>query len=81
MLLDNAHRSCVVHVDTQVGPYTNPSETYPFYSLPFCRPESVERESQELGDVLAGDRRVNTLYKIQFKGERVGVGRSVLSSA
>lgn len=66
----------------QVGPYANPSETYSFYSLPYCQPESVKRESQALGDALSGDRRVNTMYAIKFKGETTAellAGRTAVS--
>jgi hypothetical protein len=62
------HFICFWNSCAQVGPYANPSETYPFYSLPFCKPDSVESPSQELGDTLSGDRRVSTMYAIAFKG-------------
>ena len=52
----------------QVGPFSNPAETYKYYSLPFCQPENVKSQAQQLGEVLAGDRRVNTMYDIRFRG-------------
>ena len=58
----------------QVGPYTNPSETYRYYSLPFCKPVEVTGENSVLGDALAGDRRVNTMYNVKFKGTVRGRG-------
>lgn len=51
----------------QVGPYSNPTETYPYYSLPFCRPDSMKRQSQQLGELLSGDRKVNTPYHVKFR--------------
>lgn len=54
-------------IANNVGPFSNPAETYRYYSLPFCQPKDVTTQSQQLGEVLAGDRRVNTLYDIQFK--------------
>lgn len=57
----------VLVIATKVGPYANPSETYPYFSLPFCAPKVVERESHALGEVLAGDHKVKTLYDLNFK--------------
>lgn len=31
----------IVYVN-KVGPYSNPQETYHYYSLPVCRPDKVE---------------------------------------
>jgi transmembrane 9 superfamily member 1 len=42
------------------------SETYHYYSLPFCEPEKKEYESQGLSQVLAGDRTVNSKYVLKF---------------
>jgi hypothetical protein len=54
-------------IATKVGPYANPSETYPFYSLPFCAPAKVQREAHGLGEVLAGDHKVKTTYLVNFR--------------
>nr|CAB3267005.1 transmembrane 9 superfamily member 4 [Phallusia mammillata] len=35
---------------------------YEYYSLPFCKPETVEYKTENLGEVLRGDRIVNTPY-------------------
>ncbi len=51
----------------QVGPLSNPTEIYQYYSLPFCAPASLKRESHDVGQYLAGDRRVNTPYDVRFK--------------
>ena len=42
------------------------SETYQYYSLPFCEPSKKSYETQGLGQVLAGDRVVNSLYVLNF---------------
>lgn len=42
------------------------SETYQYYSLPFCEPTKKAYETQGLGQVLAGDRVVNSLYVLNF---------------
>jgi hypothetical protein len=52
---------------THVGPVANPSETYPFYVLPFCAPrEGAENPSTDLGESFSGDRRVNTPFEFRF---------------
>ncbi|PIK37279.1 hypothetical protein BSL78_25879 [Apostichopus japonicus] len=42
---------------------------YEFYSIPMCEPpkDEIEHRLENLGEVLRGDRIVNTLYKIQMK--------------
>lgn len=42
------------------------SETYQYYILPFCEPETKEYRSEGLGQLLAGDRAVNSLYQLPF---------------
>ncbi|XP_065176697.1 transmembrane 9 superfamily member 4-like [Sycon ciliatum] len=37
---------------------------YEYYSLPFCKPEIVHYRSENLGEVLRGDRISNTLYTL-----------------
>ena len=49
-----------------VGPYSNPSETYQYYSLPFCRPMHVEQRKNTLGEVLEGSMKSTSLYDIKF---------------
>lgn len=51
----------------KVGPYTNPAETYEFYSLPFCQPTSIQHKHTNLGEDLSGDHKVNSLYDIRFR--------------
>lgn len=50
-----------------MGPFNNPTETYPYYSLPFCPPEELEHADHELGEYLSGDRKVNSPYDIRFR--------------
>jgi len=56
----------------KVGPFANPSEQYEYYTLPFCAPREEERKSQHLGEVLAGDRMMKTLYQLPFLIEFTG---------
>ena len=51
----------------QVGPFANPSEQYEYYTLPFCAPKEEFRKSQHLGEVLAGDRMMKTLFSLPFE--------------
>lgn len=37
---------------------------YDYYSLPFCRPPTVEEAAENLGEVLSGDRIENSMYKV-----------------
>eukprot|EP01006_Ploeotia_vitrea_P022005 TRINITY_DN54419_c0_g1_i1.p1 TRINITY_DN54419_c0_g1~~TRINITY_DN54419_c0_g1_i1.p1 ORF type:complete len:615 (-),score=277.66 TRINITY_DN54419_c0_g1_i1:64-1860(-) len=59
-------RDPVSVIVNNVGPFNNPAETYEYYSLPFCAPKDLQSEDENLGAVLAGDRRVNSLYDIRF---------------
>jgi len=54
-------------IANKVGPFANPTETYMYYSLPFCAPDQLEHQKHELGEILAGDRKVKTPYKINFR--------------
>ncbi len=40
---------------------------YDYYSLPFCRPDSVTEAAENLGEVLSGDMIENSLYNINMK--------------
>lgn len=50
----------------QVRPYANPTETYEFYKLPFCKPKERSWDDHELGELLTGSRKVLTDYKLHF---------------
>lgn len=40
---------------------------YEYYSLPFCKPDNVEHKAENLGEVLRGDRIVNTKFGTKMK--------------
>mmetsp|Transcript_43573 Transcript_43573/g.52697 ORF Transcript_43573/g.52697 Transcript_43573/m.52697 type:complete len:637 (+) Transcript_43573:122-2032(+) len=40
---------------------------FEYYSLPFCRPDPVVNSAENLGEVLRGDRILNSLYQIQMR--------------
>ncbi len=42
---------------------------YEWYSLPFCRPSEVEHVAENLGEVMRGDRIVNSMYEISMNLE------------
>lgn len=52
----------------KIGPYSNPSETYEYYSLPFCPPahKEIQYRHASLGETLEGDALSNSLYDIRF---------------
>uniref|UniRef100_A0A0D6QVG0 Transmembrane 9 superfamily member n=1 Tax=Araucaria cunninghamii TaxID=56994 RepID=A0A0D6QVG0_ARACU len=50
----------------KVGPFQNPSETYQFFDLPFCKPDHMTEKREDLGEVLNGDRMVDAPYKLEF---------------
>eukprot|EP01134_Creolimax_fragrantissima_P002568 CFRG2568T1 len=54
-----------VFVNT-AGPYYNPSETYPYYRLPVCRPNEIKMATS-MGGKLDGDRLAESLYELHFK--------------
>ncbi|XP_008401729.1 transmembrane 9 superfamily member 4-like [Poecilia reticulata] len=43
---------------------------YEYYSLPFCKPGSVLYKAENLGEVLRGDRIVNTLYNVKMNEDK-----------
>jgi hypothetical protein len=53
-------------------PFHNPAESYTYYSLPYCTPKHTDNgphktdDNDNLGEVLAGDRRRPSLYDIRF---------------
>lgn len=52
----------------KIGPYSQNIETYQYYDLPFCTPpEGKHYKSEDLGEVLEGDRLVTTPYRIHFR--------------
>mmetsp|Transcript_43813 Transcript_43813/g.80000 ORF Transcript_43813/g.80000 Transcript_43813/m.80000 type:complete len:599 (+) Transcript_43813:81-1877(+) len=59
-------REVVVSMN-KVWPFANPTETYRYYDFPFCSPKQIMPHFMTLGQVLRGDRLVNSIYKIMFK--------------
>ena len=54
-----------------VGPYHNPQETYPYYQLPFCKPEhgiDTTKRGAGIGEVLEGHVLRNSGLKLHFGG-------------
>nr|DAD28830.1 TPA_asm: hypothetical protein HUJ06_030298 [Nelumbo nucifera] len=51
----------------KVGSMYNPSETYPYYDFPFCRPDPVIEKKRTLMEVLNGDILTNSLYVLKFR--------------
>ncbi len=50
-----------------MGPFNNPTETYPYYHLPFCEGTGKQRRhKQDLGETLSGSRKVATPYEVTF---------------
>eukprot|EP00382_Lankesteria_abbotti_P010945 CAMPEP_0113844326 /NCGR_PEP_ID=MMETSP0372-20130328/182_1 /TAXON_ID=340204 /ORGANISM="Lankesteria abbotti" /LENGTH=240 /DNA_ID=CAMNT_0000813331 /DNA_START=357 /DNA_END=1076 /DNA_ORIENTATION=+ /assembly_acc=CAM_ASM_000359 len=65
----------------KVWPYNNPMETYSYYTkLPVCHPGHVESLPMTFGQIMRGDRLVNSLYEIRFL-EPIDTPRSVCSKA
>ena len=56
-----------------VGPYHNRQETYPYYSLPFCRGSKKEigHYHETMGEALQGVELEFSGLEIGFKGEMV----------
>mmetsp|Transcript_23891 Transcript_23891/g.35055 ORF Transcript_23891/g.35055 Transcript_23891/m.35055 type:complete len:644 (+) Transcript_23891:68-1999(+) len=40
---------------------------YDYYALPYCKPKHAREQSENLGEVLSGDRIENSVYRIQMK--------------
>mmetsp|Transcript_3079 Transcript_3079/g.10615 ORF Transcript_3079/g.10615 Transcript_3079/m.10615 type:complete len:594 (+) Transcript_3079:38-1819(+) len=61
------HDAVKVYANT-VGPFNNPSETYPFYSLPFCTHSGRNKRAHHgLTEALSGARKRETPYTITFQ--------------
>nr|XP_043613335.1 transmembrane 9 superfamily member 2-like [Erigeron canadensis]XP_043613336.1 transmembrane 9 superfamily member 2-like [Erigeron canadensis] len=50
----------------KVGPFSNPRETYAYYDLPFCSPDTIVEKKLSLGEMLNGDRLISAPFKIKF---------------
>jgi len=70
-------REAVPVLVNYVGPFNNPAETYPYYSLRYCKPkrhlssddddDDDDDYDSDMGEVLSGDRRQSSVYDIRFK--------------
>lgn len=40
---------------------------YSYYSLPFCRPDDVETQRENIGQVLVGDRIQSSSYEVRLR--------------
>lgn len=52
-----------------VGPYNNPQETYPYYDLPFCKPEhgvETKLKVSGIGEILEGNELRNSGLRMHF---------------
>eukprot|EP01041_Mallomonas_annulata_P001899 gene1899-3678_t len=70
---DNNHKytsneAVTLWVNT-VGPYHNPQETYPYYQLPFCKPDlgiETKKRPSGIGEILEGNELRNSGFKLHF---------------
>ena len=70
---DNNHKydgneAVTLWVNT-VGPYHNPQETYPYYQIPFCKPEhgiDTKKRPSGVGEILEGNELRNSGLKLHF---------------
>jgi hypothetical protein len=63
------HEKVPLFVDNLI-PENNPSESYRFFSLKFCKPpEPMNYKSQTLGEVLGGSRKIYSSYDLRFSAE------------
>jgi hypothetical protein len=52
-----------------IGPYHNPQETYPYYQLPYCKPEhgiGTSKKASGIGEALEGNELTNSGFKLHF---------------
>jgi transmembrane 9 superfamily protein 2/4 len=42
---------------------------FEYYSLPFCRPDPIINSAENLGEVLRGDRILNSLYQVRVQSK------------
>lgn len=53
-----------------IGPFHNPQETYPYYMLPFCKPDhgiETHKRPSGIGELLEGNMLTNSGMKLHFK--------------
>jgi len=56
------------HVEIKVNKLTSTRTQLPYeyYSLPFCQPDAIENVAENLGEVLRGDRIMNSNYDVRM---------------
>jgi len=50
----------------KLWPHANSVETYRFYNFPFCQPPVIYPQFMTLGQVMRGDRLMNSLYEFSY---------------
>ncbi|KAF0774574.1 hypothetical protein AaE_001726, partial [Aphanomyces astaci] len=53
-------------VANTIRPSANPTETYHYYTLPFCKPKERQWDDHDLGELLTGNRKIVTDYQVYF---------------
>ncbi|XP_023696935.1 transmembrane 9 superfamily member 4 [Paramormyrops kingsleyae] len=66
----NFHENDVVEIKAVKLTSSRTQLPYEYYSLPFCRPGQVVYKAENLGEVLRGDRIVNTPYMVVMNQEK-----------
>lgn len=59
-----------------IGPYHNPQETYPYYQLPFCKPDmgvDTKKRASGIGEVLEGNELRNSGFKLHFASKFISI--------
>ena len=59
------------HVDIKVNKLTSTRTQLPYeyYALPFCQPEEITIAAHNLGELLRGDRIMNSQYELKMEVE------------
>ncbi|KAG7402205.1 hypothetical protein PHYBOEH_005768 [Phytophthora boehmeriae] len=63
---DYKMRDEVLVIANTIRPYANPTETYQYYKLPYCKPKERQWDDHDLGELLTGSRKVVTDYRLYF---------------
>uniref|UniRef100_A0A4W5KI53 Transmembrane 9 superfamily member n=1 Tax=Hucho hucho TaxID=62062 RepID=A0A4W5KI53_9TELE len=66
----NFHQNSVVEIKAVKLTSSRTQLPYEYYSLPFCQPDTVVYKAENLGEVLRGDRIVNTPYSVLMTQDR-----------
>uniref|UniRef100_A0A670ZK00 Transmembrane 9 superfamily member n=1 Tax=Pseudonaja textilis TaxID=8673 RepID=A0A670ZK00_PSETE len=66
----NFHRNAPVEIKAVKLTSSRTQLPYEYYSLPFCRPVKIKYKAENLGEVLRGDRIVNTPFQVSMNVEK-----------